>query len=161
MAHLNKASVIELLDTSPFRILTSGKQLTLAFEGLYIASTSSASKASLVWETEKGYPRYYVPAASLNDSIKPLLDPGATKTNAEIKLITIDTVHGSQNTSAKAVLEQLTVGSRTTTWVRFLEGSLQGLIRFERSEIGKLNHGEDSSQYASLLIRELTLAYAR
>ncbi|KAF1814742.1 DUF427-domain-containing protein [Eremomyces bilateralis CBS 781.70] len=123
-------AVTELLNQTPFRILTGGKQLTLAFGGLYIASTTLAAKPLLIWETEKGYPRYYIPIESLHADIQSHLASSSPGTS--VSLATVDTVNcnGSQ-----AVIERLTVGSKTTPWVRFLEGPLKGHIRFERSEI--------------------------
>ena len=40
---------------------------------------------------------------------------------------------------SQAVIERLTVGSKSTTWVRFLEGPFKDFARFERSEIGWLS----------------------
>jgi hypothetical protein len=141
MSQPDKAAVVELLDRAPFRILQSGKQLTLAFGGLYIASTSLSSKPALVWETEKSYPRYYVPTDSLHDGVKARIEKGSggqTDPWPQVKLTTVDTINGSKNGAAKAVIEHLSVGPRETTWVRFLEGPLKGFIRFERNEIGEL-----------------------
>lgn len=132
-------TVAQLLNQEPFRILQGGKQLTLAFAGLYIVSTTLAFKPKLVWETEKGYPRYYVPEQSLHQDIQNHLAASGPKSASlalQIKLSIVDTVEGKGNTS-KAVIEKLSVGSKETTWVRFLEGPLKGFIRFERDEIGK------------------------
>jgi len=137
MAPPDAAAVTELLSQPPFRILPGGKQLTLAFGGLYIASTTLTAKPSLVWETEKGYPRYYIPAESLHDDILTRLTgstSGQTSSGLSVDLAIVDTIEGNGNAS-KAAIERLTVGSKTTTWVRFLEGPLKGSIRFERSEL--------------------------
>ena len=128
---LARSAVLELLNTKPFRVLPASKQLTLALGGLYIASTSLAAKAQLVWETEKGYPRYYVPVNSLHSDVRASLEGKASSSSVSIKADEV--VNGA---AAKAVAEEVTVGSRSMSWVRFLEGSLQGLIRFERDEIG-------------------------
>lgn len=140
MSPPDPAPIAELLVNGPNRTFEGGKQLTLAFGGLYIASTSPSSKPLLVWETEKGYPRYYIPSESLHADIKSQLG-GSADTNSHsasenaVKIDVIDQIKGKGN-NAQAILERLTVGSRSTTWARFLEGPLRGLIRFERSEIG-------------------------
>ena len=148
MAPIDKDALADLLTNGQHRSLIGGKQLTLAFGGLYIASTTLPAKPLLVWETEKGYPRYYVPIESLHNDIKAQLTAqaksGATNghvvgqkdTAAEVKLEKIDEVKGKGNDSA-AVIERLSVGSRSTYWVRFVEGPLMGFVRFERDEIGK------------------------
>lgn len=134
------AKVNELLTQGPFRSEVGRKQLTLAFGGLYIASTTNTAKPFLVWEAEKGYPRYYIPIDSLHTEIRNSLDGAEpqTKTNgnkASTRLEHVETVEGKGNGS-KAVVEQLTVGSKSMTWVRFVEGPWKGFIRFERNEIG-------------------------
>lgn len=37
----------------------------------------------------------------------------------------------------EAIVERVTVGANSTTWIRFLSGPLKDYIRFERTEIGK------------------------
>jgi len=131
--------VANILAYGPHRTEIGRKQLTLAFGGLYIASTTVSEKPLLVWETEKGYPRYYIPIGSLHGDIKQLLH-GAWSGVGEESGVNIEVVKGdsakSEETGSQAVIERLNVGSRSTTWVRFTEGPLKGFIRFERSEIG-------------------------
>lgn len=134
MAQITETVVLDLLNKSPFRVLTGGKQLTLAFGGLYIASTTLRAKPKLVWETEKSYPRYYVPIESLHKDVRAAVDGNGATSGVAIKQDV--PISGSNGSVAKAVVEHVTVGSKTTSWVRFLDGSLKGLIRFERSEIG-------------------------
>ena len=140
MAQIDKSALANLLTNGPHRSLVGGKQLTLAFAGLYIASTTLKAKPLLVWETESGYPRYYVPIESLHPDIKAQLgydkDSNANgATGKDVKLEVTDSVEGKGNDS-KALIERLTIGSRSTTWTRFVEGALMGFVRFERSEIG-------------------------
>lgn len=143
MAQIDKSKLEDLLTNGPHRSMVGGKQLTLAFAGLYIASTTLKAKPLLVWETESGYPRYYVPIESLHADIKSQLGydrdstNGTAKTSSgqNVKLEVIDSVEGRGNDS-KAIIERLSVGFRSTTWVRFVEGPLMSFVRFERSEIG-------------------------
>ena len=120
--------------------------MTLAFAGVYIVSTTLTAKPLLVWETEKGYPRYYVPVESLHDKIKAKLSDskstnghanGGSDKTGSVVLEALETIKGKGNDS-EAVIENLHLGERTTTWVRFLGGPLKDFIRFERSEIGML-----------------------
>jgi hypothetical protein len=141
MSPPDTSTVVELLDNGPHRSEVGRKQLTLAFGGIYIASTTAIAKPYMVWETEKGYPRYHVPVEALHDDIKVYLSgsksgSGTTNGHASAAVTAIETVKGKVNNS-QAVIERLTIGMKTTTWVRFVEGPLKGLIRFERSEIGK------------------------
>ncbi|PMD47000.1 hypothetical protein L207DRAFT_150067 [Hyaloscypha variabilis F] len=62
--------VSRILSKGPARSEIGRKQLTLAFGGLYLASTTAAAKPLLVWEEEKGYARYYIPGESLHSDIK-------------------------------------------------------------------------------------------
>jgi hypothetical protein len=139
MAQIDKTALTNLLKNGPHRSLVGGKQLTLAFNGLYIASTTLKAKPLLVWETESGYPRYYVPIESLHADIKSQLgydknSNGTTKPSGkDVRLEVVDSVEAND---AKALIERLTIGSRSTTWTRFVEGLLMGFVRFERSEIG-------------------------
>ncbi|KAG0648789.1 hypothetical protein D0Z07_5033 [Hyphodiscus hymeniophilus] len=114
-----------------------GKQLTLALGGLYIASTTNAAKPLLVWEEEKGYARYYIPTESLHDSIKALLaESPSTNGHAgpKVKLVNVETLT-SKGGEPQALIERLTVGSKSTTWARFVDGPFKDFIRFERNEI--------------------------
>ncbi len=145
MASIVKTALQDLLATGPYRVLTGGKQLTLAFAGLYIANTTIRAKPVLVWETESGYPRYYVPKDSLHAEIRSQIDgTGSTNGGAKasgtpsLKLESVDTVEGKND--SKAIIERLTIGSRSTTWVRFAGAQLDGFVRFERKEIGKRLH---------------------
>lgn len=124
-----------LLVNGPNRVEVGRKQLTLAFGGLYLASTTLSSKPLLVWETEKGYPRYYVPTESLHGDVKAHVSGEEGKE----KGLDIKVVKGDSATTedAAAVIERLSVGEKSTTWVRFLKGPLDGFIRFERSEFGE------------------------
>jgi hypothetical protein len=138
---LDTAIITNLLTNGPHRQEVGRKQLTLAFAGLYIASTTLSAKPALVSETEKGYPRYYVPTESLHTDIKSYLGDSDSngKTNghkSSVGIETVETVKGKGD-ETQAVIERLTVRSRSMTWVRFLEGPLKGFIRFERSEIGR------------------------
>lgn len=143
MSPINKDDIATLLSKGPHRSLVGTKQLTLAFGGLYIASTTVSAKPRLVWETETGYPRYYVPVESLHPAVKSSFPSGGDHDNGvnghndiPVKLETGETIKGKGNDS-EAVLERLTVGSKTTDWVRFVGGPLKGFVRFERNEIGK------------------------
>lgn len=141
MAPIDKAAFAELLTKGQHRSLIGSKQLTLAFAGLYIASTTLTSKPLLVWETGSGYARYYVPIQSLHPDIKSRINANAENganghNNTPVELETIDTVKGKGNDTA-AVIERLTIGSRSTNWVRFTEGPLMEYVRFERDEIGR------------------------
>jgi hypothetical protein len=139
------ASITELVSSGPHRSEVSRKQLTLALGGLYIASTTASAKPLLVWEAENGYARYYIPTESLHGDIKRHLtgsDSGHGKANnhgnagPSIEVVKIDSITSEDNKS-HAVIERLTVGSKSTIWVRFVEGPFKGFIRFERSEIGR------------------------
>jgi len=129
-------AVAEILSKGPHRSEVGHKRLTLALGGLYIASTTAAAKPLLVWETEKAYARYYIPTESLHVDIKPhLTGPGSShNSGSSIQVVNVDTLL-SEESKSQAVIERLTVGSKSTTWARFLEGPLKGFIRFERSEI--------------------------
>lgn len=118
-----------LVSNGPHRSEVGRKQLTLALGGLYIASTTLTAKPLLVWETEKGYPRYYIPTETLHDDIKKILSGSPGTPSSVVGVTTVETVKG-------AVIERLAAGSKATTWVRFLEGPLKGFVRFERNEIG-------------------------
>jgi hypothetical protein len=136
MASIDKSAIQTLLDKGPNRTLVGGKQLTLAFGGLYIVSTTLKSKPLLVWESESGYARYYAPIDSLHSSIKAQLE--GARSNVDGKSITVevvDTVEGENK--SKANIERLSVGPRSTTWVHFTEGTLKGFIRFEPKDLGK------------------------
>jgi len=143
MSPPDPATITDLLTNGPHRLEVGRKQLTLAFGGIYIASTTALAKPALVWETEKGYPRYYVPTESLHGDIQSHLtgvnsDHGKANghkfSGSSVAVAGVDTLKGKGNDS-QAFVERLTVGSKTTTWVRFVEGPLRGFIRFERSEI--------------------------
>ena len=54
----------------------------------------------------------------------------------EIDVVKVDSVTSKDNKSV-AVIERLSVGSKSTTWVQFVEGPFKDFIRFERSEIGQ------------------------
>lgn len=95
-----------------------------------------------MWETESGYPRYYIPLKSLHEDIKRAMvnvtsagKKRASFDGPSISITEVETVEGKE-TVAKAVVERLTIGPRSMTWVRFLEGPLKGFIRFDRSQIG-------------------------
>lgn len=142
MSSFDKNALIELLTNGQHRSLIGGKRLTLAFAGLYIASTTLTAKPLLVWETEKGYPRYYVPIQSLHPDIKARISAEANKddstnghNNTAVKLDVLDTVKGKGN-DTEAVIERLSIGSSKTEWARFTEGPLKEFVRFERSQIG-------------------------
>ena len=142
MSQIDKSALEKLLTNGPNRSLVGGKQLTLAFGGLYIASTTLKAKPLLMWETESGYPRYYVPIESLHEDIKSQLGyskdskPNGTQSSGkDVKLEVIDSVEG-KGTDSKALIEKLTIGSRSSTWTRFVEGPLMSFVRFERNEIG-------------------------
>jgi hypothetical protein len=137
MASSNSSAVTELLNQKPFRILPNHKQLTIALGGIYIASTTAAAKPSLVWETEQSYPRYYIPVESILEEIQAQFNgPQSHTTTGSTQLTQVETVSGNDS-SFKAIIERLTVGAKTTTWVRFLDGPLKNFVRFERSEMGE------------------------
>ena len=137
------AEIIGLVSNGPHRSEVGRKQLTLALAGLYIASTTASAKPLLVWETEKGYPRYYVPTESLHGDVKQYLtgsessqDKVSRNRKPGVDVVKVDSVTSKDNKSA-AVVERLSVGPKSTTWVRFVEGPFKDFIRFERSEIGQ------------------------
>ncbi len=140
MASIDKTALKTLLANGPHRTLAAGKEVTLALGNLYIVTTTIIATALLVWETESGYSRYYVPVESLHQSIKARLDADTSRSGEQngethVGLEVLDTVKGDNG--SQVVIEKLTVGSKSTTWVRFTEGSMQGYIRFERKEIGE------------------------
>lgn len=142
MAPIDKDTLTKLLTNGQHRSLIGGKQLTLAFGGVYIASTTLTAKPLLIWETETGYPRYYVPIESLHGAIRAQLSKSVAngqsdnQSKPEIRLEVIDSAEG-RDTDSKAVIERLTVDAKSTNWVRFTEGPLMGFVRFEKDEIGK------------------------
>lgn len=142
MASIDKTSIAKLLDEGPFRVDIGRKQLTLAFAGLYLASTTDDAKPKLVWEAEKGYPRYYVPVATLHPSVRSKNTGGSAdngSTNGavkDVKVESLDTIKASGKDGA-AVIERVSIGDRSTTWVRFTSGEFKDFVRFERSEIGE------------------------
>jgi len=135
----DRSTIVNLLNNGPNRSEVGRKQLTIAFGGKYIASTNGSSKPQLVWETEKPYPRYYLPVASLNDDIAVHINGTVHDSNGTIQgtiqVENVENIKGKSNES-EAVVELLTVGSKSTTWVRFLKGPLEGFIRFERNDLG-------------------------
>lgn len=146
MSSPDLATISHILQNGPHRSEVGRKQLTLALAGQYIASTTPTVKPILVWESEKGYARYYIPTESLHPDIKERVAGSESNQEDEanghaaltvpITVEVVDTVSGKGN-DAKALIEKVSIGSRTTTWVRFVEGGLKGYIRFERNEIGK------------------------
>ena len=106
MAPIDKAAITDLLTNGQHRSLIGSKRLTLAFAGLYIAETTIANKPLLVWETESGYPRYYVPIQSLHPDIKSRMSANANgdgangHNNTSVKLEQTDTVKGKGNDTA-------------------------------------------------------------
>ena len=141
---ISPAAITELVNNGPHRSQVGRNQLTLALGGLYIASTTASAKPLLVWEAEGGYARYYIPTESLHTDIKRRLsgsDSGQVEASGHgdsgpnVDVVEVDSVTG-ENNKPYAVVERLTVGSKSTTWVRFVEGPTKGFIRFERSEIG-------------------------
>jgi len=136
----DRSVVVNLLTNGPNRSEVGRKQLTIAFGGRYVASTTATVKPQLVWETESPYPRYYLPVAALYDDIaahlkKAAPDSSQTAIKSTVEVENIEYITGRENES-KAVVERLTVGSKSTTWVRFLDGPLKDFIRFERNDIG-------------------------
>jgi hypothetical protein len=143
MSTLTDVALTDLLNHPPFRTLPAGKQLTLAFGGIYVASTTVSAKSLLVWETEKGYPRYYIPTDSLHDEVrmhmgKPLERGGITISGKACSINTSALIKSVDNES-EGVIDIFRLGERQMSWARFLKGPLEGYIRFERSELGKLN----------------------
>lgn len=146
MSSPDVATVAHLLQNGPHRSEVGRKQLTLALGGQYIASTTPSAKPVLVWESEKGYARYYLPVDSLHNDIRERLvgsdlehgekTNGHAASRLSVTIEKIETIEGKGN-QARALIEKLTVGPKSTTWVRFVEGDLKGLIRFERNEMGK------------------------
>ena len=97
-----------------------------------------------MWETENAYARYYVPVESVHTSIKHYLDGTDAKNggpdgdqHSKINVEVLETIKGEgKDNHAEAVLEKVTVNSRSMTWVRFTKGPWKGFFRFERGEIG-------------------------
>ena len=138
MTSIDRSAVLKLLNNGPDRTLVGGKQLTLAFGGLYIASTTLKAKPLLVWEADSGYARYYVPTEALHSSIVKKISDGASKTSGDgpdVTLEKVDEIKGDKD--AAAVIEKVTIGSKSTAWVRFTEGNLKDLVRFEAKDMGE------------------------
>jgi hypothetical protein len=132
--------ITQIVSNGPARSEVGRKQLILALGGLYIASTTATAKPLLVWEEDKGYARYYIPEESLHSDIKRRLtgtDPSQGSSGRNIDIAKVHSV-ASEDGKSQAVIERLTVGPKSTTWVRFIEGPFKRFIRFERSEIGWL-----------------------
>jgi hypothetical protein len=152
MPTLISTKLSQIVSDGPARSEVGRKQLTLALGGLYIASTTATTKPLLIWEEEKGYARYYIPEEALHNDIKRLLvgtDPSHEGSGHNIDIAKVDLV-ASGDGKSQAVIERVTVGQKSTTWVRFIDGPLKGFIRFERSETGSL-----MSFRASLLVLSL------
>ena len=103
MSSTHVAEVSNIVNNGAFRSEVGRKQLTLALGGLYIASTTVTSKPFLVWETETGYPRYYIPVETLHEDIK------TDSTNGSVGLALVETVKGKDG-QPHAIIESLTVG---------------------------------------------------
>lgn len=131
MSSTHVAEVSNVVNNGTFRSEVGRKQLTLALGGQYIASTTVTAKPFLVWETETSYPRYYIPVEALHEDIK------IDSPNGSVSLALVETVKGKDG-QPHAIIESLTVGSKTTIWARFVDGPLKGYIRFDRSEFGKI-----------------------
>lgn len=143
MASNDTSTVTHVLEHGPHKSEVGQKQLTLALAGQYIATTTPTITPRLVWELESTfYARYYLPVDSLHTDITEQLsgvksnNTHATPLKLPISVEVIDTIE-AKNGSSKALVEKLNVGRKTTTWVRFVGGDLDGLIRFEREEIGE------------------------
>ncbi|KAF2729164.1 DUF427-domain-containing protein [Polyplosphaeria fusca] len=119
-------SIHDVVANGPDRYEVGRKQITLALGGVYVASTTALAKPLLVWETSKGYPRYYIPTEALHDDLKNALK--RTGGNPRVSIKELETVDG------KAVVEQVTVGNKSTTWSRFLSGPLENHVRIERAD---------------------------
>jgi hypothetical protein len=123
MSNSIQATISQLVSKGPARSEVGCKQLTLALGGIYIASTTDTAKPLLVWEEEKGYARYYIPTDSLHSDIKLRLeqkDPNNGGSVPNIDVVKVDAVTGKDGKS-EAVIERLTVGAKSTIWVRFVE----------------------------------------
>jgi hypothetical protein len=145
---MDRTALTDLLSNGTARSLVGSKQLTLAFGGLYIASTTLQAKPLLVWEGQSGYPKYYVPIESLHPAIKAQIGghtSNGAKDGADIKLETVDTVKGKNDNAA--TIERLSISSRSTTWVRFTEGLLNGFVRFESKDIGTFSNACFDTQH--------------
>lgn len=155
MAAIDKTAISDLLSKGPDRSLVGGKQLTLAFAGLYIASTTLATKPLLVWEPGSYYMRYYIPKDALHRDIQAALSSESKETNgqsngkasANVKVEVLDKIEG-KGSDSKALIEQLTIGSKSTTWARIQGGQLDGLIRFEPKEMD--NWFENGALFAGI-----------
>jgi hypothetical protein len=142
------ASILNLLENGPHSAEIGRKQLTLALGGLYIASTDASTRPQLVWEAENGYARYYIPVESLHKDIRNKLTGasiGEHNVNGESKsvapVLRVDVLDriNAKSSNAKAFIERVIIGSKATTWVRFVEGRFKDHIRFEKEEIGELD----------------------
>ena len=138
MSSIDKTAIDHLLATGPHRSLEVQKELTLAFAGLYLATTSRTATPRLVWENDKTpYARYYVPVQSFHPDVKAQLSGSTGAANGHSKSVaSVIIVEELKGKGDKAVIERLTVGERSTTWARFLSGPPKDFARFERSEIG-------------------------
>lgn len=131
MSSTHVAEVSSVVNNSTFRSEESGKQLTFVLGGQYIVSTTVFAKPLLVWETETSYPRYYIPVMTLHEGID------RDNRGGPASVVPVEGVNGKDG-NLHAMIESLTVGSKRTTWARFVEGPLEGYIRFDLSELGKI-----------------------
>lgn len=131
-------SLLSTLGTKgPNRFEVGRKELTLAFGGKYIASTTVSSKPILVWERDGEYPQYYIPADTLHADIQLPSSSSQPKSSVgNVKLESVEEVKSENGKTVVAAKETLTVGGKSTAWVRFFDGPLKGYIRFERQELG-------------------------
>jgi hypothetical protein len=74
---------------------------------------------------------------SLHHDIKALLTGSSGTSEFGVNVTRVETITRTDN-KPKAVIDRLSVGTKSTTWARFLERPLKGFVRFERAEIGWL-----------------------
>lgn len=143
MKTLTGATVTKLLNNPPFRILPASRQLTLAFEGIYIASTTVSERPLLVWETEQSYPRYYIPVESLHEDLYSIVvahtihSGKQARVSGQTCIVETSDAFISHDGWTQAVIEHIRIGEKTMSWARFFNGPLDGYIRFEKSELGR------------------------
>lgn len=140
MTTITGTTVIDLLNNPPFRVLPASKQLTLAFEGIYIASTTVSEEPLLVQETENNYPRYHAPTQSLHEDlysivVNPLDNEYRIRILGKTCIAVMSDTINSHDGGSQAVIEPLRIGERIMSWVRLLKGPLKAFIKFESSEI--------------------------
>lgn len=134
MASFGVSTISQIARNGPYRSEIGQKQVTVALGGLYAASTNSTAKPLLVWESERASSLYYLPVESLHHDLRDGISNKEAGTSTSVQ--TVETIKGD-NGQPQALIEKVTFGSKSTTWVRFVEGKLKGFVRFDPNDIGE------------------------